>query len=256
MKKHRKGREALSFIPFAARDLFFPPRCVGCDELLPPFVKRTTVFCPRCLIAWDTAVAKASLDAAKDAERGLVYFVHYRSGYENGVPERLIYHLKHRGDSRAFAFVAKELVPRLREVVVALSPCKPEGEDMLLLFTYPPRRRSGVNRDGYDQAERLAKVMAKACGGEFATLIKRTHRRTAEQKTLTAHQRATNAASAYVLSPHATEDVRDRTVVICDDLRTTGETMNRCAELLMGAGARSVILCAVAQTEEKKRKNI
>ena len=203
-------------------------------------------------MAWDIAVSKASLDAARDAERGVVYVVHYRSGQENGVPEKLIYHLKHKGDPRTFAFVAEGLAPHLQETASALSIRKSE-EDKPLLFTYPPRRRSAVNRDGFDQAERLAKVMAKACGGEFATLIKRTHRRTAEQKTLTAHQRATNAASAYVLSPHVTEDVRDRTVVICDDLRTTGETMNRCAELLMGIGARNVILCTVAQTEEKKR---
>ena len=251
MKRRRTRREDPSFLS-ATRDLLFPPRCVGCDELLPPFVKRTTVFCPRCLIAWDIAVSKASLDAARDAERGVVYVVHYRSGQENGVPEKLIYHLKHKGDPRTFAFVAEGLALHLQETASALSIRKSE-EDKPLLFTYPPRRRSAVNRDGFDQAERLAKVMAKACGGEFATLIKRTHRRTAEQKTLTAHQRATNAASAYVLSPHATEDVRDRTVVICDDLRTTGETMNRCAELLMGIGARNVILCTVAQTEEKKR---
>ena len=253
MKKHRKGREALSFIPFAARDLFFPPRCVGCDELLPPFVKRTTVFCPRCLIAWDTAVAKASLDAAKDAERGLVYFVHYRSGYENGVPERLIYHLKHRGDPRTFAFVAEGLVPHLQEAIDTLPARNPKGEIKPVLFTYPPRRRSAVNRDGFDQGERLAKSMAQACGGEFATLIKRTHRKTAEQKTLNADERVTNAASAYVLSPHATEVVRGRTVIVCDDLCTTGETLNRCAELLARAGAKSVILCAVAQTEKKRR---
>lgn len=243
----------LSTLSSSARDLLFPPRCVGCDELLPPFVKRTTVFCPRCLIAWDTAVAKASLDAARDAERGLVYFVHYRSGHENGVPERLIYHLKHRGDPRAFAFVAKELAPRLRETVAMLPTRKPEGVDKPLLFTYPPRRRSGVNRDGFDQAERLAKALMKVCDGEFATLIKRTHRRTAEQKTLTAHQRAANAVSAYILSPHATEVVRDRTVVVCDDLCTTGMTLNRCAELMVEAGARSVILCTVAQTEGKRR---
>ena len=70
---------------------------------------------------------------------------------------------------------------------------------------------------------------------------------------MTAHQRAANAVSAYILSPHATEVVRDRTVVVCDDLCTTGMTLNRCAELMVEAGARSVILCAVAQTEEKRR---
>ncbi|MBR6782775.1 MAG: ComF family protein [Clostridia bacterium] len=243
----------LSTLSSATRDLLFPPRCVGCDHLLPPFVKRTTVFCPLCHAAWDTAVTEAAADATSAAERGLIYLVHYRTGREDGAPERLIYHIKHRGDPRTFAFVAEGLAPRLQEAAATLPTRKPEGSDQPLLFTYPPRRRSAVNRDGFDQAERLAKAMAKACDGQFAPLIKRTHRRTAEQKTLNADERAANAASSYILSPHAAEAVRDRSVVVCDDLCTTGVTLNRCAELLVSAGARSVILCTVAQTEERKR---
>ena len=253
MNQRRRSTKVLPTISDAARDLLFPPRCVGCDHLLPPFVKRTTVFCPPCHAAWESAVTEALEDAACDALRGLVYLVHYRTGRGDGVSEKLIYHLKHRGDPRAFVFVAEWLAPRLQETVAALPARKPKGENKPILFTYPPRRRSAVNRDGFDQGERLAKSMAKACGGEFVTLIKRTHRKTAEQKTLNADERVTNAASAYVLSPHATEVVRGRTVIVCDDLCTTGETLNRCAELLAKAGARSVILCTVAQTEEWKR---
>ena len=253
MKKHRKGREILSFVSSATRDLLFPPRCVGCDDLLPPFARRTTVFCPVCRAAWETAVTEALEDASCDARRGLIYLVHYRSGNEDGVPEKLIYHLKHRGDPRTFAFVAEGLAPHLQEAIDTLPARNPKGEVKPVLFTYPPRRRSAVNRDGFDQGERLAKSMAQACGGEFAAIIKRTHRRTAEQKTLTADERAANATSAYILSPRASEVVRGRTVIVCDDLCTTGETLNRCAELLARAGAKSVILCAVAQTEKKRR---
>ena len=252
MKKPRKGREILSFIPSATRDLLFPPRCVGCDDLLPPFARRTTVFCPVCRATWDSAVSEALEDASCDARRGLIYLVHYRPGNEDGVPEKLIYHLKHRGDPRTFAFVAEGLAPHLQEAIDTLPTRKSEG-DRPILFTYPPRRRSAVNQDGFDQAERLAKAMARVCGGDPVPLIKRTHRRTAEQKTLTADERATNAVSAYVLSSRTAEIVRDSTVIVCDDLCTTGETLNRCAELLVKAGAKSVILCTVAQTEKKRR---
>jgi predicted amidophosphoribosyltransferase len=106
-----------------------------------------------------------------------------------------------------------------------------------------------VNQDGFDQAQRLAKAMAKACEGNYAPLIKRTHRKTSEQKTLNAEERTVNAASSYILNPQTAEAVRDRTVVICDDLCTTGATLNRCAALLVEAGARSVVLCTVARTD-------
>ena len=248
MNPKQKPHRTLFAVSSAARDLLFPPRCVGCDALLPPFVKKATVFCPLCRTAWETAVTEAAADAAADATRGLVYLVHYRPGQADGIPEKLIYHLKHEGDPRAFTFVAQRLAPRLLSAAATLPTRQPTWEDKPLLFTYPPRRPSAVREDGFDQARRLAKALATACEGDFAALIKRTHRKAAEQKTLNATERAVNATSSYILSDKAADTVRDRTVVICDDLCTTGATLNRCAALLVEAGARSVILCTAART--------
>ena len=252
MKRKRKSNTTLSAIASAARDLLFPPRCIGCDDLLPPFARRATVFCPLCRTAWENAVTEAASDAANDAARGLIYLVHYRPGHADGIPEKLIYHIKHRGDPRAFAFVAEGLASRLPDAAATLPARKAEGEDKPLLFTYPPRRRSAVAKDGFDQAQRLAKALAVACEGDFSPLIRRTRRKAKEQKTLTAEEREVNAASAYGLSDKAAETVRDRTVVICDDLCTTGATLNRCAALLVESGARSVILCTVARTDSRR----
>lgn len=245
----RRAASAVKTAGNAARDLLFPPRCVGCDDLLPPFARRATVFCPLCRTAWETAVTEAADHAAADAGRGLVYLIHYRPGHTDGIPEKLIYHLKHEGDPRAFSFVAERLAPRLLDAAATLPARAPMGEDKPLLFTYPPRRRSAVREDGFDQAQRLAKALAGACDGDFAALIRRTHRKAREQKTLNAEERAANATSSYILADKAAEAVRDRTVVICDDLCTTGATLNRCAALLVEAGARSVILCTVARTD-------
>ena len=249
----RRAASAVKTVGNAARDLLFPPRCVGCGDLLPPFVKRATVFCPLCRTAWETAITEAADHAATDAGRGLVYLVHYRPGHADGIPERLIYHLKHEGDPRAFSFVAERLAPRLLDAAATLPTRAPMGEDKPMLFTYPPRRRSAVREDGFDQAQRLAKALAGACDGDFAALIRRTHRKAREQKTLNAEERAVNASSSYILADKAAEAVRDRTVVICDDLCTTGATLNRCAALLVEAGARSVILCTVARTDSHGR---
>lgn len=236
----------------AARDLLFPPRCVGCDALLPPFVRRATVFCPLCRTAWEAAVTEAAPDSAADAARGMVYLVHYRPGESDGIPEKLIYHLKHQGDPRVFTFVAERIAPRLLDTAATLPTRRAEGEDKPILFTYPPRRRSAVREDGFDQARELAKALSIACEGNFAAIIRRTHRRSAEQKTLNAEERTANAVSSYILTAKAAEVVRDHTVVVCDDLCTTGATLNRCATLLVEAGARSVILCTVARTGGRK----
>ena len=249
MKHHHKEFSMV----YALRNLLFPPHCVGCGELLEPFSGSDTIFCPHCRTRWETAVTEAADHAAADAGRGLVYLVHYRPGYADGIPEKLIYHLKHEGDPRAFSFVAERLAPRLLDTAATLPTRAPVGEDKPILFTYPPRRPSAVREDGFDQAQRLSKALAGACDGDFAALIRRTHRKAREQKTLNAEERAVNATSSYILADKAAETVRDRTVVICDDLCTTGATLNRCAALLVEAGARSVILCTVARTDSRGR---
>ena len=252
MKQRRLRQNLLAGLCNAARDLLFPPRCVGCDEILPPLGKPYAVFCPLCRGAWEAAMVNAAEISGRDSARGLVYLVHYHPGHAEGVPEKLIYHIKHHGDPRVFEFVAERLAPRLLYTAAELPTRAPEGEDQPLLFTYPPRRRSAVNKDGFDQARRLAKAMASACGGDFESLLKRTYGKAKEQKTLNAEEREVNAASSYILNHRATETVRDRTVVICDDLCTTGATLNRCAALLVEAGARSVILCTVARTDSHR----
>lgn len=229
------------------RDLLFPPRCVGCGELMAPFARERAVFCPLCRTAWESAVAEAEGAAEAQSARGRVFLTFYRAGRFDGVPERLIFHVKHRGETRVFRFLAARLAPKVLKTAEEIPARDTAREGCPLLFTYPPRRRSAVSKDGFDQAERLARALAEACGGEHATLLRRTHRPGREQKRLDAAERATNAAASYALSGHAAL-AKGRTVVICDDLCTTGATLERCATLLAEAGASAVILCSIAAT--------
>jgi len=70
------------------------------------------------------------------------------------------------------------------------------------------------------------------------------HRVTAAQAGLTAAQRRQNVHNAFGVSPLARlrlrEELRDATVVLVDDVRTTGTTLHACAEVLAGLGAREV----------------
>ncbi len=246
-------------------DLLFPPRCVGCDTLLPPLPDGDTVLCPLCRTAWESARAEAAPRAAEAARHGHTFAVLYHTGRTDGVPERVIYHIKHAGSPRAVSFVAAALAPRVRSMLTDLdapsadptlssdAPPSPASDARAPLpeaplFTYPPRRRRAVSEDGFDQSARLAKALAVTCSGDFAPLLRRTHRPSAEQKRLSAAARATNAAASYALRPSTPALVRGRTVILCDDLATTGATLDACAALLLDAGAARVLWVTVAQT--------
>ncbi|HSG86349.1 MAG TPA: phosphoribosyltransferase family protein, partial [Candidatus Limnocylindrales bacterium] len=59
--------------------------------------------------------------------------------------------------------------------------------------------------------------------------------------------RRANVSGAFALVPGATPVVRDRWVILVDDVVTTGATLSACAEALLDAGAIGVSALAVAR---------
>ena len=253
----RKAGSVLRRVLRGARDLLFPPYCVVCGDLFPPFGAET--FCPACREAWDDARTVAAESAAEAAAVGHAYLVHYRSGKTDGVPERFVFHIKHKGDARAFSYAAQALSMGVHVAILSVDVPEempeglPEGlplKERSPIFTYTPRRRAAVHQDGFDQAARLARALAREMGGEFVPLLRRDVRRKAsEQKRLGTRERIKNAKASYALRRRADVRVRGRTVVLCDDLATTGATLSRCEKLLLRAGASAVVWATIAQTE-------
>ena len=228
--------------------LLFPPKCVGCGELMSVSDGMIKIFCPACHRQWLASLwpTEEQVTETQGAASCLVSLGRYRSGQIDGAPERLIYHIKHRDESRVFRFLAWHLAPLIREAAEGQGVA---NEDILL--TYPPRRRAAISKDGFDQAERLAKAISKETGWPVRRLIKRTERGRKAQKTLDAADRAVNAAEAYTLAKPDV-NLEGKAVVAVDDLYTTGATLQACAVLLTNAGASSVILASVGRTERER----
>ncbi len=229
--------------------LLFPPACVGCGELMPWREGQDEVFCPVCREAWREGLLPAS-ERVMRCENGLtlISLVKYRSGITDGVPEKLIYRLKHKNERRVFSYVTGSLAPVLKDAVMRM---KNPHENVVI--TYPPRRPSAVRKEGFDQAEQLAESLSRETGWPADSLILRTRKGKKAQKKLDAAERAVNAKAAYTID--ATEgELSGTTVVLVDDVHTTGSTLHTCAELLLAAGADDVVLVTVGRTVQTSVK--
>lgn len=100
----------------------------------------------------------------------------------------------------------------------------------------------------YNQAAVLAYRLAQVSGKPCRTDLIRKLRATTPQMRLDRKTRLTNLRNAYGLTEIAPAAVRDRTLLLVDDVVTTGATANACATLLMKAGARAVHVLAMART--------
>lgn len=113
------------------------------------------------------------------------------------------------------------------------------------VISYVPLSRQRLRSRGYDQARLLAEYLAKASGKRCVPVLKK-HRNTAPQSgTGGAEERKKNIKGAYV--PLNSKDFRGLTVLLTDDIVTTGSTVSECAAVLKTAGAKSVYAVTVAQ---------
>ena len=233
------------------RDLLFPPRCVGCEELLAPFDASAPIFCPMCRTSWEAGRGEWLRNGHRDPAH--VNLVAYHTGRADGVPERLVYYLKHHDEARVFSAVAAFLAPNVMQACDELRSMFPSHKAPAVLVSYPPRTRRALRKDGFDQAERISRALARKCSYRHAKLIARTHARVSEQKRLVRQDdRRENAARAYRLTRKAEKMLRGKIVVLVDDLVTTGSTLHVCADLLHKAGAVAVVYASVAHTASSK----
>jgi ComF family protein len=108
-----------------------------------------------------------------------------------------------------------------------------------------PMTRAGKRRRGYNQAELLARQLAAMTGIVCETKLLRKRAGRATQSTLARAERRANVQDAFVASP----SVAGLSLLLVDDIITTGETLRACATALVRERAERVCAIAVAKAE-------
>jgi competence protein ComFC len=220
----------------ALADLFFPQRCVGCEkrasdllcqacfEALPGIGRPV---CARC--GMPTAFETFVCDECKGVDFG---FESARAPlrYE-GVGKEIVHSLKYRG----YTTVVEKLAAPLMLGIL-------DSERRYDAIVPVPLHRSRLRKRGFNQAELLARGVAKEINAPVSDTLQ-VVRRTRDQVELSAAGRRANVEGAY----SARSRVRGR-ILLIDDVFTTGATMSACSETLLGAGAREVHALSLCRT--------
>ena len=119
------------------------------------------------------------------------------------------------------------------------------------LVTWVPVSRRRRWERGYDQGELLARGVARELELSFAVTLRKI-RHNKKQSLLTgAAARRANVLGAYAVRDAAL--VRDKRVLLVDDVVTTGATLGECARMLRTAGAREVVCLALTMAGQDER---
>lgn len=113
-----------------------------------------------------------------------------------------------------------------------------------------PLFKSREKKRGFNQSLLLALQLKEKLNltveGEVLIRVKNTK----TQTTLTKEQREQNVSSAFVVTDKS--KVKNKTVLVVDDVYTTGSTLNECAKVLFKAGAKKVHCLTLAHTLVEK----
>lgn len=154
-------------------------------------------------------------------------------GIYDGALERVLHAFKFQRHD----WFADPFADALRDLVLA------RGEERFDAVVPVPMSRAKLRRRGYNQAELLARALGSRlrirC--EPGLLVKRVERRT--QSTLARAERAANVRGAFAATPRT----ESKSILLVDDVCTTGETLRACATALLRAGAARVCAAVVAK---------
>lgn len=198
--------------------LLFPARCLLCGRI----TRGVDSFCGDCI----TDVPKEPLKRTFNLN-GNTFDVLSALPYQSGF-RKTLHRYKFKGE-RALSGPIGRLMAELISNV---------GEYDCVAWAAMSKNKK--HERGYDQSELLAKAVAKSLRLPCVPLIEKI-RETDTQHELPREKRISNIKNAYRASGAAA----GRSVILVDDIVTTGSTICECAEELYRAGAKAVLgLCA------------
>ena len=229
----RGARDALTCAANALLAVVLAPACAACARVL-----EHPLDGPVCPLCWASIAPLTS----RRFETNLVEIGRSAGDYEGALKE-IIHAFKYEG--------RRTLARRLGRMMCEAGTDVLAGARCTVPVPLHPWRRM---RRGFNQAADLASII----GLPVERALWRT-RATLSQTGLTAAARRRNVRGAFRLSPLLSRrafrlHIVDGIVVLVDDVRTTGATLDACARVLKEAGACEVRALTVARANVRERR--
>jgi ComF family protein len=233
----------------ALLDLVYPQDCISCG--MGPVVSDGSCLCSVCRAAlprigrWQCSHCGHELGPHAGGEGACPSCARHKGLYFRGaaavcryedVARQMVWRLKYRGDIRAAPWMGRELYGKLVE-----KDWFPEVE---ALIPVPLHWRRRVQRR-FNQSELLARAISSAAGKEVLPRALRRRKHTTPQVALDRMRRVENVQGVFRL--RRTACVRDKVILLVDDVMTTCATAEGCSRAILEGGAKAVYVAVYAR---------
>ncbi len=216
--------------------LLYPSRCPVCDSIVAPTGAKICFGCrdrlrliqEPCCLKCGKSLQKEEQEYCLDCSRKAHVFTSGAALYEYESIYESLYRFKYGSRGEYAQFYGEEIVRYLGDRMRSWKA------DVLVPV---PIHKERLRERGYNQSQLLAREI-----GSYLKLPVREHmvgriRNTLPQKELSAEERQNNLKKAFKLYEN---DVKLDTIIIIDDIYTTGSTIDAVGKTLMEAGAKRI----------------
>lgn len=221
-------------------DLLFPVLCLGCTRSLSANEK---ILCTTCRI--NLPETKQHCDthdsyhlnkfAGKVPIAFVASFLYFTKG---GIVQKLIHQIKYKGQKEAAKEVARWYGYQLKTEHSRIAEA-----DMLVGV---PLHKSRLNQRGFNQADWIAEGLSEALAIPVRKDVLIRKRFNSSQTNKNRMERWENVMTVFDVPDY--REVADKSIILVDDVLTTGSTLEACAAELLKAGCRSVGVLTLAAT--------
>lgn len=221
-------------------DLLFPETCLICNQKLDDDQKTMCIACRIKLPETGQHRSRTDINtlnkfAGKVPIRFLASYLYFSKG---GSVQKLIHQIKYNDQKEAAQTIAGWYGHQLLTESSLLA-------DVDLLVGVP-LHKSRLRQRGYNQADYIASGLADAVGIPARSDVLSRVKFRGSQTRRNRIERWENVKEMFAVTN--AEAIKDKNVVVIDDVMTTGATIEACAAELLNAGCRSVGVLTLAAT--------
>jgi len=212
-------------------DFIYPPLCLNCGNSLS---EQEELICEKC---WNATPFNENYFSAEDINSitGPLYFseFHWCFSIDENIL-KIIHNFKYSGFKKLKYRLGEFLVKRIYTII--------NSQPVDLIVPVPLHKKREKSR-GYNQSALLCEAIIGKLNVPYSSNILKKTVNNKSQTSLTRDERAQNVKGVFAIED--VQEIKNKHVLIIDDVFTTGSTINECSKVLMENDAKRITALTV-----------